>query len=687
MVELHFLRVLLLGNILLGVIFIQYLLDNRERRGATSLIVLFVGLLIWLLADSIQLWTPANPAPPIGTHLRLLGADVTIIGLLLFALEYTGREAMISRRLLALLSIKPLVSLVVVLAPRLDGLLVFATPETVTQGYEFVLTPFFLAHVTYNWMLTGLAMVLLGRMMLQRRYGASRQLLVLSTAFVIPIGCNVLLRLGLIRLDLTTAAFFVTATALMYATFRLRLLDSLPIARRTVLSEMDELVFVLDEAGRIVLANRAATDLFGDNTTLLGTDITTVFGDDALTRPDTEEQPVDVATCIDGDVRHFTVSRTPLTDYYETAVGQLLVCRDITERRDRERELEAVNTRLELALDETNTGVWEWDLETDELLWDEASERLFGYAPGTFPGTFEAFAERVHEADRPAVEDALDTALETGGEYKADFRVESVDGTQRWLQSHGVLTSGDSTARGRMIGVQTDISDLVEQRRTLERKNEQLDRFASIISHDLRNPLTVAMGRVELARSEFDSEHLDAARDAHERIEAMIEDLLTLAKAGQTIDATEHVALADVARDAWRNAAVADCEFESSIPVWMELPADRDRLLHVFENLYRNAAEHNDGPVTVRVGFLEACDSADDGRPAGFFIEDDGRGIPAEQHAEIFTHGYTTNRMGTGYGLSIVRDIVEAHGWEITATDGATGGARFEITGIPSAPE
>ncbi|MFC6721598.1 histidine kinase N-terminal 7TM domain-containing protein [Halobacteriaceae archaeon SHR40] len=681
--DLQLLRVLLLGNFVLGLVFVYYLFNNRKRRAATSLIVLFGGLLIWLLADIIQVWTPANPAPPVGIPLRMVGADITIIGLLLFAVEYTGREGVIRKRVVALLSMKPVLSLVVVLTPSLDRLLEIATPETVAQGYEFVVTPFFIFHVSYNWILTAVAIAVLLRMLVKGMYGNQRQLFVVLVAVSIPIGCNVLLRLGLIRLDLTTAAFFVTATGLMYATFRLRLLDALPIARQTVLAEMDELVFVLDETGVIVTANDAATDRFGDERDLSGTHITAVLGSDAATIQSSGDQKVDIITKIDNKQRHFTVSQTTLTDNYEMVVGQLLVCRDVTERVHRERELEELNTRLKLSLNETDTGVWEWDPDTTTIVWDEASERLFGYGPGEFPGTVDAFASRVHEADFSAVQDAIDTAVETGEDFRTDFRVEPADGKQRWVRARGVVETDDSNTTIRVIGIQTDITDFVEQRQALERKNEQLDRFAGMISHDLRNPLTVAKLRLELAQKEFGSEDLNAVQDAHDRMETMIGDLLTLAKTGETIDATERFSFADIARDAWKNADVGDCEFETSIPETVDIVADRDRLLHVFENLYRNAADHNETTVTVRVGLLNEHEPATDwSQQPGFFIEDSGHGIPLKQQANIFEEGYTTSSTGSGYGLSIVHDIVEAHGGDIRVSNGPGGGARFEVTGF-----
>lgn len=100
--------------------------------------------------------------------------------------------------------------------------------------------------------------------------------------------------------------------------------------------------------------------------------------------------------------------------------------------------------------------------------------------------------------------------------------------------------------------------------------------------------------------------------------------------------------------------------------------ADESRLRQVFENLIRNSIEHGGGDVTVRVGEL-----AD-----GFYVEDDGPGIPSGERERIFEAGHSTGEDSTGFGLSIVKEIVEAHGWQISATEGAAGGARFEITGV-----
>jgi len=244
-----------------------------------------------------------------------------------------------------------------------------------------------------------------------------------------------------------------------------------------------------------------------------------------------------------------------------------------------------------------------------------------------------------------------------------------------------------------------DVTDRVErqqqleaQKQSLERQNERLDEFASVVSHDLRNPLSTIDGWLSVADSALAGD--DVALDemekavenieqAHGRMDSIIDGLLRLARAGQVVEDAETVELAAVAGDAWDHAAVDDCELDAAIPADATVDADRDRLLQVFENLYRNAADHNQEAVTLRTGIVEATDMpTDGGTEGGFYIEDDGRGIPEQITEDIFEHGYTTNSEGTGIGLSIVQDIVTAHGWEIDITTGPDGGARFEITGV-----
>lgn len=227
--------------------------------------------------------------------------------------------------------------------------------------------------------------------------------------------------------------------------------------------------------------------------------------------------------------------------------------------------------------------------------------------------------------------------------------------------------------------------DLERQKQQLEHQNEQLDRFAAIVSHDLRNPLNVASGRVELLRSRLDGGHADDLEridTAHERMEAIIEDTLELARSGKAITETDEIDVDELASRAWTNVDTTGATLERDVD--LRVQGDADRLLNVFENLFRNSVEHGStspdsrarqdahGHVTVRIGALP------DG--SGFYVEDTGVGIPPEQRETVLEHGYTTSDDGTGFGLSIIGDILRAHGWELTVTESAEGGARFEIS-------
>lgn len=216
----------------------------------------------------------------------------------------------------------------------------------------------------------------------------------------------------------------------------------------------------------------------------------------------------------------------------------------------------------------------------------------------------------------------------------------------------------------------TSALNRVEQRQQLETKNERLDEFASVLSHDLRNPLNVAEGRLELAQGEIDSEHFAPIERSHTRMRSLIESLLALARKGNDIGEFESVDIDSFAEKCWRNVDTKQATLETTTD--QTIQADPDQLKQLLENLVRNAVEHGDRDVTITIGALDD----------GFFVEDDGPGIPPDDRDGVFDLGYSTADDGTGFGLAIVRRIAQAHRWEITVTDGADGGARFEITGV-----
>jgi len=233
------------------------------------------------------------------------------------------------------------------------------------------------------------------------------------------------------------------------------------------------------------------------------------------------------------------------------------------------------------------------------------------------------------------------------------------------------------------------LARLLERELERTRVNARLERFeefASVLSHDLRNPLNVAQGRLDLERQERDTENLAVAARSLDRIETLIESVLEVAREGTAVEETVVVSLSSVARESWETVDAGDASL--AVDGEFEFRADPDRLRRVFENLFRNAVEHgftgsrtgsddaveHGGDLTIRVGAL-------DDEP-GFYVEDDGPGIPPADRETVFEPGYTTGSEGAGLGLSIVESVVGAHGWEIDVTDADSGGARFEVSGV-----
>ncbi|MBZ6494904.1 sensor histidine kinase [Natrinema longum] len=214
-----------------------------------------------------------------------------------------------------------------------------------------------------------------------------------------------------------------------------------------------------------------------------------------------------------------------------------------------------------------------------------------------------------------------------------------------------------------------------QSRETLERQNDRLQAFTSVVSHDLRNPLNVAQGSLALAR-EGDRSQLAECEAALERMEQLIDELLSLAEQGATTADLEPVSVRDCATKAWSMVDTDEAALDLEAAPWIR--ADPDRLQQLLENLFRNALDHGvpegetSAELTVSVG---PCEN-------GFYVADTGAGIPDDVRETIFDIGVTTDEDGTGFGLGIVKRVADAHDWDLEATASEAGGARFELTGV-----
>ncbi|ESS06868.1 MAG: PAS sensor histidine kinase [uncultured archaeon A07HB70] len=369
----------------------------------------------------------------------------------------------------------------------------------------------------------------------------------------------------------------------------------------------------------------------------------------------------------------------------------------VVEQTGSEAGFAASGRRLSLFVEQLPLGVIERDEDGRVVAVNPAAERIFGYRESELVG------ERV------------DVLLPDDGPDDAGAAVEPVS------DAHGARHSVDESVRksGERIvcewhsqvvtdgegGVVADVSvvqDVTERRRRIERLGE----FASLVSHDLRNPLGVAEGNLDLARAGLSEgadpaaveSRLERVSDAHDRIRRLVDDLLAVTRADSGVDGAEPQSLVEVAEACWTNVDTARAALVTGTDV--RLRADRGQLQRLLENLVRNAVEHgvaddtadpgaapnapsagsdtdvSDPSITVTVGALPDDD--------GFYVADDGVGIAPERRDEVFEAGHSTTEGGTGLGLGlhIVEQVAAAHGWTVDLTESADGGARFECRGV-----
>ena len=451
---------------------------------------------------------------------------------------------------------------------------------------------------------------------------------------------------------------------------------------QTLIEQVNDLITVVDTEGTITYVSPAVTRVLGyDPEELVGHEgYEFVHPEDqernaealetVLSNPSTSKTIEVRFHHADGSWRWIEATMQNRVDD-DVIDGILVSSRDITERKAYEAEAQKLAEEYEALLNNVEDAIFLINVEADDADTRFEFERLSpSYERQTGLTTEEVRGQTPREVfgeDQGAALASNYHRCVNAGEpisYQEELQVD--DDARFWQTKIAPVVSGGEVTR--LVGVTRNVTDRVERERQLRQQNERLDEFASVISHDLRNPLGVAQGRATILAEQIESEHLDVLLGNLTRMESIVEDTLTLARQGNTISDTESINLTDIVGKCWANIDTDEAAIE--IVDETTFQADPDRLQHVFENLFRNAAEHGGADVTVRVG------SHDHG---GIYVEDDGPGIPVEKRDEVLEPGYSSACGGTGFGLTIVKRIVEAHGWALSITDGTDGGARFEI--------
>lgn len=681
---------------LLPLLFLQPALRNRDKPGSTGMIVCTFAAMIYALAIAVRSVGLTGVALFAVENIVLLGASLGGIGWYLMFAEYTGLISS-TRRALIVLGAFVLVYQLGLWTNPLHHLFFDPIPALAsdTRSNRRVLYWVF-SGILYMLVLVGtiaLAADVVRSQGIRQRQGL--YMLCGAVAPVVTIAISATAEL--IPVNITPLGFVIATGILTWAMFRANFLEIVSVGRSRAIEGIKDPVVTIDNDDHVVDSNPAARAVFDAGENWDGASASEFFAPFAdrireIRRADTDATKLSL-TRIESQY-HFDVETTPIYGPQDRKQAQLVVFRDVTELKSREQQLREVTNRYDIALEGTDTGVWEWNLQTDAIDYDEQMQQLFGLSDGETIETYTQASERIHPADRDDLEAAYERGIERGA-YETEFRIRNDDG-DRWLWVRGEFQYADGEPT-RVVGIGQDITDRKQRERELQRSNELLDEFASVVAHDVATPLGVIENKARLIEITGETEHAEDIYHASERVQRLVDELRDLAKEGNDIGDTAPVDLQMVTQEAWDSVEASDATLTVVSSGTVE--ADRLRLRQLLEKLFENAVEHgstnsrstgddavdHDGATVEQAS---AGETADGNEPLsisvgtfedGFYVKDNGSGIPSSARSSIFDHGYTTGADNTGLGLAIVRRIVEGHDWSVAASDSDSGGARFEV--------
>ncbi|WP_224337890.1 PAS domain S-box protein [Haloprofundus halobius] len=457
-----------------------------------------------------------------------------------------------------------------------------------------------------------------------------------------------------------------------------------------ILGAIDDVFYVMDEDGALRRWNRSLSEVSGyTDEEIASMTIADFFGDDrdaavAAVRDGFESDSVSIELNLrtkDGETIPFEFVGSTLENHSGDPV-LAGIGRDVTDRIEREQELQRVRERMEFALNATDSVVWDWNVDDDRASFYPSAESLYG----TAVENWEDFIEVIHPEDRQAVQEGIATALETGEPKDEEIRIVR-DGEVRWIEAPGYPVQDDDGPT-RMVGVARDITERKTYERKLKESNERLEQFAYAASHDLQEPLRMISSYLQLIESRADEElteeteeFLEFAVDGADRMRNMIDGLLAYSHVEAQGEPLESIDLNEFVEDVRGDLDMCLTESNANVDI-EELPrvmGDKRQLRQVFQNLLKNAIRYSgDEPPRVYISATRNSSMWE------VSVRDEGIGIdPDEQYRifEVFQQLHPRNDYGgSGIGLALCERIVERHGGTIWVESEPGEGSTFSFT-------
>lgn len=346
---------------------------------------------------------------------------------------------------------------------------------------------------------------------------------------------------------------------------------------------------------------------------------------------------------------------------------------------------------LNLSILTSPAGVWHWDIATGILTWSESSEELFGLDPNLFSGHFEDYLNIIHPEDRCRMEAALREAIVAKEPYAIEHRVIWPNGEIRWLTAKGKAFFDSEGRLARIAGTTVDISDRKREEENLSKKAQELERFASIVAHDLKSPLNTIYQFTEFLAEKHqrsmdpeDRQYVEFILKAGKRMRRFIDNLLMYARAGEMPSRTwSPVSIEDLVHEVEKNilssiqASNAEIEILHPLPV---LDGNETQLMQLLQNLFANAIKYRHPDRSLKITFS----AVEKENHWLFIVADNGIGIEKQDLTKIFDFFFRIQNYkctdGSGLGLAICQKIVHGHNGTIWAESIPGQGSQFFFT-------
>ena len=402
------------------------------------------------------------------------------------------------------------------------------------------------------------------------------------------------------------------------------------------------------------------------------------------------------------------VSAKPLYDKAGKVVAAVTIFDDVTERAETQKALQESEDRLKMAQRIAHVGNWEYFAKNDRAVWSDELFRMFGMKPQKYGPNTAEYVQHIYPEDRERIDKKMEKLLFRANSFSKtsfDYRIVKSDGSLRTIHSERLVREiGEDGKPSRIVGVEQDITERKQIERKLEDYARNLERIveertkqlqdaerlaaigqtAGMIGHDIRNPLQTITGELFLMNQEVDAfpdslgkrnvqESLRSMQEQADYISKIISDLQDYARVLKpeltVVDLCTAVPQVISTVAVPNNVTLVHvCETN------LQVKADLTFLKRILVNLVTNSVQAmpNGGNVTVKA-------FRGDGN-VNLAVSDTGGGIPDEIKPKVFQPLMTTKSKGQGFGLAVVKRLVEAQGGTVSFESKVGEGTQFKIT-------